>query len=268
MFNPVFLPFQYICRSGDKDIKQPMTFPCLLSFKFDFVPDNFSARHPAFIYRKRPIWNVKPHETEKIKEYISYWEATHAIGGTIVQNEKGYTGKLLVFDGTGKEILSQEYSEPITYFSLMGEMVKTWMDRQEQNVPEGLYNELVRPMTTDMECVKLYGTSFDMQWRSNEEWAVYDTILKRDPNFAEVRFWYANQKGWTLDNNSGEYAKLKTEKGKALQSHLVIPALNEFDFKNCPDKTLVAECRKILDYAISICDENVSVISANLGFPI
>ena len=264
MFNPVFLPFEYICKAGSNDVKQSMTFPCLLSFKFDFVPDNFSARHPAFIYRKMPIWNVKLGETQKIINYITYWEATHAIGGTVTQDIDGYTGEMVVLDQSGHEVVRQQYTQPVPYFTLMGDMVKTWMQHCSQSISEGLYQELIRPMTTDMGCVELYGQSFYMSWRTQKEWDVYDEILERDPNFAEVRFWYANQKSWTLDSNSKEYAQLKTEKGKALKSHLVMSALNEFDFSNCPDEKLVRDCEQILKYAASICTENTTVLSAIL----
>ena len=264
MFNPVFLPFQYVCLAGDADVKQPMTFPCLLSFKFDFVPDNFSARHPAFIYRKRPIWNVKPNQPEKIADYVEYWEATHAVGGRLTQHEDGYTGRLLVFDSTGAEILNQQYTEPVPYFTLMGQMVKTWMEFREQDVSDGLYKEMIRPMTNDMECVRLYGQSFYMPWRTDKEWAVYDEILQRDPDFAEVRFWYANQKGWTLDDGDPEFTQLKVEKGKALQSHLLMPALDEFDFDYCPDKQVVSDCKKVLAYAERICGEDSTVMSVKL----
>lgn len=264
MFNPVFMPFKYVCKAGNKDVNQHMTFPCLLSFKFDFVPDNFSARHPAYIYRKSSVWNVKPHETDKIAHYIEYWEATHAIGGTIRQNADGYTGLLQVFDESGTEILSQEYTKPLPYFTLMGEMVKTWMDHRNQGVSEGLYTELIRPMTTDMECVKLYGQSFHVKWRRAKEWAIYDEILQRDPNFAEVRFWYANQLAWTLDEDDAKYIETKTEKGRALQSHLVISALREFEFEKCPDKKVVNNFRKVLNYAERLCSDNSTVMSVKL----
>lgn len=66
MFNPVFLKFQYECRSGEPDLKQPLTFPCLLSFKFDFVPDNYSSRHPGFIFRRNPeALIIQPTENKK-----------------------------------------------------------------------------------------------------------------------------------------------------------------------------------------------------------
>lgn len=260
MFSPVYLPFQYECRAGDPDDKQPLTFPCLLSFKFDFVPDNYSSRHPAFIYRKDPIWNVRPDQTKKIAAYIEDWEATHAVGGTVIQTEDGYTGLLLVFDRYGIELVRQAYDETVPYFTLMGRMVRTWMEYRRQEVSEGLYEELIRPMTTDMECVRLYGRSFDMKWRTDAEWEIYDRILQSDPDFAEVRFWYANQKGWATDN----HAALQIEKGRAIQSHLVISALNEFDFKKCSDKAVVQSFHKALAHAEAICGTHSIVLGAKL----
>jgi tetratricopeptide (TPR) repeat protein len=260
MFNPVYLPFQYECRQGVPDEKQPLTFPCLLSFKFDFVPDNYCSRHPAFIYRKDPVWNVQPDQTRKIAAYIEDWEATHAVGGTVIQTEAGYTGLLRVFDRYGIEIVNQTYDQPVPYFTLMGNMVRTWMEYRRQEVSDGLYEELIRPMTSDMECIHLYGRSFDMEWRTDQEWKVYDEILQKDPDFAEVRFWYANQKSWATDNHAG----LQIEKGRALQGHLVMPALNEFDHKNCTDQAVLESFRKALSQAEAICGDHHVVLSVKL----
>ncbi len=264
MFNPVFLPFEFITDAEHKGDFDMLTFPCLLSFKFDFVPDNFSARHPGFIYRKKPVWFTSMSETQRVVNYINYWSATHAIGGTIIQQKEGLTGEMVVIDNTGREVIRQKYSQPVPYFTFMGQMVKTWMEYRGQPVSEGLYQELIRPMTTDMECVKMYGKSFFVPWRSQEEWDIYEEILKRDPDFAEIRYWYANQKGWTLDSKSQEYAQLKIETGRALHSHLVMPALGEFNFSGCPDKAVISDCKKVLDYAIDICGENPLVMAVKL----
>lgn len=260
MFNPVFLPFRYEYKGGEEDIEQPITFPCLLSFKFDFVPDNYCARHPAFIYRKEKKWGINPKEPNHVANYLTYWEATHAIYGTVIQQEAGYTGDMVVFDETGKEILKQSYDEPVPYFTLMGKMVKTWMDYRKQEVSEGLYAELIRPMTKDMECVRLYGKSFYVPWRTDQEWAIYEQILQLDPGFGEVRFWYANQKSWATE----DFAGLQIEKGKALLDHLVMPALTEFDFKNCRDEEVKANFYSKLNYAEAICGENCNVMAIKL----
>ncbi|MBN2064947.1 MAG: hypothetical protein JW745_09105 [Sedimentisphaerales bacterium] len=267
MFNPVFLPFEFITDAEHKGDLDLLTFPCLLSFKFDFVPDNYSARHPGSIYRKtrkNPIWFTSMNETQRVVNYIKYWSATHAIGGTIIQQKEGLTGEMVVIDSTGREVIRQKYSQPVPYFTFMGQMVKTWMEYRGQPVSDGLYQELIRPMTTDMECVKMYGKTFFVPWRKQEEWDIYEEILKRDPDFAEIRYWYANQKGWTLDSESQEYAQLKIETGRALQSHLVMPALGEFNYTGCPDKAVINDCKKVLDYAIDICGENPLVMAVKL----
>ncbi len=264
MFNPVFLPFNYSCDGGDKDSLQQLTFPCFLSFKFDFVPDNYSARHPGFVFRKESLSSLKPDNTQVIVDYIADWKATHAIGGSIVQTKDGYSGELLVFNDSGEQVLRQVYSKPVPYFTLMGQMVKTWMDHRGQPISDGLYQELFRPMTTDMECLRLYGRSFYETWRSQKEWDIYEEILKRDPDFAEVRFWYANQKGWTFKDGSDGKIQCMIERGKSLKSHLVISSLWEFSFNNCPDKTLVEDCTQILEYAAEICPDNPTVLSTLL----
>ncbi|MBW8015177.1 MAG: hypothetical protein FVQ82_03250 [Planctomycetes bacterium] len=260
MFNPVFLAFEYTSTSDVEDDYQPLTFPSLLSFKFDFVPDNYSARHPAFIFRREPVWKIMPEETEKISKYITEWHATHAFGGKVIYTQEGYSGQLLVWDKDGNEVLKQNYKKACPYFTLMGKMVRSWMEYRKQEVSEELYKELTLPMTDDMECVRMYGKSYDVEWRSEDEWQIYESILAKDPNFAEVRFWYANQKAW----ETGLHDKLRIEKGRALKGHLVIPALWEFGQKKCLDPSILKAFDKALSRAELICPNHSTVLSVKI----
>lgn len=260
-FNPVFLPFTYRCEEGEGDPNQALTFPALLSFKFDFVPDNYSARHPAFIFRRDPdVLKLKADDRQGIAAYIKNWAATHAVAGELIESRAGYKGKLQVFDIEGEPVLTREYPSPVPYFTLMGQMVIDWMNFRGQEVSPGLADELFRPMTSAPETVQWYGESFDVEWRSPEEWAIYERILARDPFFGEVQFWYANQRGWEVGNESWT----QIGKGKALLGHLVIPALWEFSPARCPDESLVANYREVLDYAEEIMPADPRVIYGRL----
>ncbi|MFH2138374.1 MAG: hypothetical protein ABII88_07670 [Candidatus Omnitrophota bacterium] len=253
MFNPVFLPFTYVCEEGIEDPNQSLTFPCLLSFKFDFVPDNFSARHPGFVFRSDPsVLKIDPKEAEEIAYYIKNWQATHVITGTIIQKDDDYRGELVVYDVNGVEILRQEYAISRPYFELMGEMVESWMDFRKQVISEKMAMELFRDMTTDMETVKWYGETFDVEWRSFDEWDIYERILERDPEFAEVRFWYANQKGWS----TGEKTSNHFEYIRASESHIVIPAISYISYKTIKDQSLRERFKANLEKAREICGES------------
>ncbi len=262
MFNPMFLSFQYTYEGGKEDLKQSLTFPCLLSFKFDFVPDNFNNFHPAFVFRRYPdVIKIKQDQKESISSYIKTWSATHAIGGELIQGKDGYRGTLVVFDSQGKEIIRQKYQEVMPYFELMGKLVQTWMNYRNQKISPGLLKELERPMCRDMETVRWYGESFDVEWHAQAEWDIYDKILKRDPSFGEVQFWYANQKGW----ETGDSKAAQIGKGKSLVDHLIMPALNEFSPSDCTDQKLVENFYNMLNYAESIIPENPEIIYKRLN---
>lgn len=137
-------------------------------------------------------------------------------------------------------------------------MVRSWMEFRNQSVSKGLYRELIRPMTKDMETVRWYGESFDVEWRSQAEWEIYERILKRDPCFGEIQHWYTNQKGWKMGESN------QADKGRALLDHPIISALTEFDPEKCSDLSIIKNYRKTIRRLLKICPENPDVLSAYL----
>lgn len=249
MFSPVYLPFDYLCLDGEGDPNQSLTFPSLLSFKFDFVPDNSSMNHPMNVFRRDPdCLSLQTDDAQGIAAYIRYWNATHALGGRVIETKRGYKGSLIVFDHTGREIWQKEYTKPMAYFTLMGQMVKDWMAFRGQPVSRGLAAELTRPMTSRPETVRWFGEIFHVDQYSPEEWEVYEKILHRDPDFAEVQFWYANQRGWQMEDECWA----QTGRAKALLGHLVVCVLREFVPAYCPDQALLDNYEKSLEYAAKI----------------
>lgn len=104
-------------------------------------------------------------------------------------------------------------------------------------------------------------SGIDVEWHTQAEWDIYDKILKRDPSFGEVQFWYANQKGW----QTGDHKAAQIGKGKSLIHHLIMPALNEFSPSDCTDKNLVENFYNMLSYAESIIPENPEIIYKRLN---
>ncbi len=252
-FNPVYIPFTYTCRGGTPDTMQYLTFPALLSFKFDFVPDNNSTRHPAFVFaRDFASRTVKMTDSsDQIANYIKSWHATYAIGGELVQSTSGYSGSLVVFDKNGKEVLRKRYPESQPYFTLMGKIVRDWMIHAGWTVTDALWTELIRPMTSDMDNLSEYGKVFSVEHRSRAEWDIYEDILKRDPDFAEIRFWYTNQRTW----QTGERIYSQLGLGRALASHLVMRALVEFNKDACTDPRLIDTVEQRFSYALRLFPE-------------
>lgn len=263
MFSPVYLPFDYLCQDGKGDPNQSLTFPSLLSFKFDFVPDNCSMHHPMYVFRSDPnSRNLRADDAQGIAAYISNWNATHALGGRLIETKHGYKGSLLVFDHTGREIWRKEYTKPVAYFTLMGQMVQDWMAFRGQPVSRGLAFELTKPMTAHPETVRWFGEIFHVDRHSPEEWAVYEKILHRDPAFGEVQFWYANQRSWQMKD---EYWG-QTGRAKALLGHLVVCVLREFAPAYCPDQALRDNFESSLEYAARIMPGDPRVEYSRLSY--
>lgn len=256
-FNPFFLPFKYQNNTGIEDKNQHLTFPSLLSFKFDFVPDTYNSRHPTYIYQRDESSTKLEMTPQEISTLLTYWESTHAIGGEIIEYEDGFTGKMIVYDKSAHIILQKEYLKKSGYFQLMGQMTQDWMNFRKQKISPGLKKELFWDMTKSREIIRLYGKVFDVKRRTNEEWQIYEEILKRDPGFGEVRFWYANQKQWS----DGDREKGVENRIKSLEDHLVIPALIEVEEQYCNDKFLKELYKKKLNYAESILPDNIRIIS-------
>ena len=73
--------------------------------------------------------------------------------------------------------------------------------------------------------------------KTREEFGLYDAILERDPGFAEVRYWYANQKKW-MDGDEKYYYR---QTAQSLGSYVTASALGDFDPEDCPDKALAKD---------------------------
>ncbi len=260
-FFPVFLPFSQ--TTGNKT-SNSLAFPFLLSFRFDWVPDNICTRHPFFIYKRdrRFFEKYKKPSKDIVVSYARSWGASHVIGGSIFQTGAGWGGKLEVYNRAGMMILRKKYEPKLSYFDLMGRMVIDWMAFRKQEVSEGLKKELIRPMTTDMKTIKFLETAALAPERSKEEWLIYERILDIDPDFAEVRAWRANQMRWQDQDDK----KAALERAIALESHLVFIALKEFNPRNCPDNELVEMFSKEwLPAAISMAPDNIVIVARKLN---
>jgi hypothetical protein len=229
-FNPLFVPFEYSSVSGDSDPEQKLTFPTLLSIKFDFVDNNICTRHPAFIYqRDKDILQLTIDDTDKVIEKMHRWGQNIAIGGTITQDGAMYSGFLKIINKD--RVLMEQQFKKSDYFELMGKMVLAWIEFSGAKVTNGLKSELMRPMTSSKSAIKKVGESFKVERRSKAQWDIFERILEIDPDFAEIRWWYANQKWWQTKDDKWQASMMLT----ALESHLVVPALREAEYQSAED---------------------------------
>ncbi len=274
MFNPVYLPFRYKGDVPKPDPMQAYTFPFLLSLKFDWVPDNLCRDHPFYVFRRSrslvtslatqkehllgrvPV--LRPEEGYKsslVQKYVRDWYATHAIGGELYETSTGWGGALLVYDDSGSVVLAKRYPPNAGYFDLMALMVRDWMRPRGQPVSDELARELRRPMTKNRDAIRLLGTATFVPARTEAEWRIYENILRLDPDFAEVRWWHANQREWSdSDQWMGHLAR-----AEALKSGLVVAAIREVDTEKVPDQRFFWRFRQLVEEAAKISPNHCQI---------
>ncbi|MFZ1987397.1 MAG: hypothetical protein WAU91_23510, partial [Desulfatitalea sp.] len=229
-FNPFFIPFDYLCTAGKPDPMQRLTFPVLLSLKFDFVDNNICTRHPAFVYSRDPdSQELSMSDVNKVIQKMQEWGQNVAVGGTLIQHGNKYSGTLKIID-KDKVLLEKQFQKS-GYFELMGKMVMAWIEFSGGHVSDKLKSELIRPMTRSSHAIVLLGQALKLQERSDEMWKMYEKILEIDPDFAELRWWYANQKWWHTNDRQYETSMML----RALESHLVVTALKEVEYSDSPN---------------------------------
>ena len=259
-FNPLFIPFTYKCRDGVADPLQSLTFSSLLSLKYDFIDDNICTRHPAFTFQRQPqLRELRIEDVKGSVEAMKYWSMNYCVGGELVQHGELFSGRIVVRDSHGKEILNTLF-DPMPYFELMGQMTIAWFNYTNSPVSDLLHKELVRPMCENFSSVTLMGKTFTFEHRSEDEWTVYDQILEQSPEFAEIRWWYANQKSWDEDGIKEWSLNMKLE---ALEAHLVVSALREAESK--PPEARVGRYKKVFDNARKVFPNHSALLNRDRG---
>jgi hypothetical protein len=267
-FRPVYLPFDYSATVPDPDPNESYTFPQLLSLKADWIDDNICREHPFFVFqreRDRLADLCKP-GTALLATFIKAWEATHAVGGTLSESPKGWSGSLVVYDRQGAQVFARNYDEPRDYFQLMADMTVDLFAFRKCPLSVELRAELGRKCTSNKEALRAFGEAATVGPWSNEGWACYEKALVLDPDFAEARFWYGNQKGWTAGNDKWG----SQMRAQALKSHLVFRAGIETDGIKLLDKEtaggIVEACQKMLKLAPE--NPTLLLIVAKIGGPL
>jgi len=246
-FNHFVLPFHYQATGTAGDANEANAFSFLLSHSLDWTPNNYCSRHAYFVFKRerrrmsRPqhfLFKVSPeYDKKSIRFLVNDWSATHAVGGTLRRGKEGYSGELDIYDRTGKLVLKKKYDKPREFFDLLGDMCVDAMKYFGHQPSPALVAHLRRKRCKDPQSIVDLGRAAFVEEKSDEEFAIYRKILKRDPGFADVRCWSANQMFWVDDNR----AKYVRQMGLAMQSYLVESAVWDFDPRECPDKELAAK---------------------------
>ena len=233
-FNVLMLPMHYADPLDIGDSAEASAFSFLLSSDLDFSPGSYNARHAYFVF-KRSRKEMEPmrddYDPVIVSQMIRDWRATHAVGGTITKNEKGYTGELQIFAPDGTVQTDKKFDQPRDYFELLGDMSVAVMTELDTPPNPALVKHLHEHRASS-DSVLLLGKAAFAKERSPEEFALYDQILKQDPDFGQVRYWAANQKGW-----QGMAADAQAEEFfQSLKSFPTIEAARTLDTSLLPDE--------------------------------
>ncbi len=239
-FNHFTLPFLYTSLDGSGDSNEAYAFSFLLSNSLDWVPGGYCSRHAYFTFKRARRYVQKlalKYDENLIKSAIKDWEATHAVGGKLIQSKDGYAGTLEIYDHAGKQVLTKEYKKPREYFDLLGDMSVDAIIFFGGKPTAALVSHLHRRRCQRHQSIIDLGKAAFAEEKTDEEFGLYDQILKRDPGFADVRYWWANQKWWH-DRNRPEF---EYQMALVMDSYLIEPALRDFYPKHCPDKKLAGK---------------------------
>ncbi|MCD4699138.1 MAG: hypothetical protein K8R91_01005 [Phycisphaerae bacterium] len=169
---------------------------------------------------------------DMIKFAIEDWNATHAVGGELIHTRDGYAGTLLIFDRSAREVFRKDYEKPREYFDLLGDMSVETMKFLGHTPSRALVQHLHRRRCEHHQSIIDLGKAAFVKEKSKEEFGLYEGILKRDPGFADVRYWWANQKWW----RDGDRAQYEYQMALAMNSYLVEAAVWDFTIKHPPDR--------------------------------
>jgi hypothetical protein len=228
------LPFHYQDAQHTGNPDEANAFAFLLSDALDWAPGCYCERHAYFVFKAsrdvmRPL--VKQYDTAAIAGLVGHWNASHAVGGTIIRDGGMYHGEIEIFDATGHQAYHEVFAQPHSYFDLLGDMSVSALKFFGTPVSPALAAHLRVPRCKHFESIALLGkTAFMRSW-SPEEFAVYKQILSNDPGFAEVRSWLAVGTYWT----DGDWKAKGHQLAEALRDYVTQSTLNEFILSQPPD---------------------------------
>jgi tetratricopeptide (TPR) repeat protein len=240
-YNQFSLPIHYEDRGGDGDPNEAMAMSFLLSHALDWGEGCYCSRHAYFIFKRcakyMPALKAK-YDPKLIAYLVEDWQATHGVGGKLIRCKEGYAGELTIFDREGKIVKEIRYEKPREFFELLGDMSVDGITFLSGSAPTPeLANHLHVKQCENRQSLIDLGKAAFVEERSDEEWAIYDGILKRDPGFSAVRYWRANQKWWEDDDSRAK----ALEMARSLDSYITLSAMEYLKVTQCPDKELAAK---------------------------
>ena len=240
-FAPLVLPFRFEDKTGASGSpEEALAFSFLLSFALDWSPGCYCSRHAYFTF-KRSEKDARAAgldgDASAIRALHERWTTTHALGGVLRKESKGYTGELRIWNIDAREVFSRRYVKPVGYYDLLGTMAVDAMGHLGFKASPELASHLKKPRAVHSESIVDLGKAAFAEEGSAEEFRLYRSILARDPGFAEVRFWAANQGYW----GHGNQADYEVQKAMVLESYLFMVPLCDVGPNDWADASLAAK---------------------------
>jgi hypothetical protein len=242
-FNPLVLPFLSPAEDASGGTNSGHAFSFLLSWALDWVPGNFSTRHSYFVFKRTgaPILRAaRTRDKDAIQALNKRWHTTHAIGGRLLRAPGGYGAEVQIYGREGRPLRERRYEPTQSFLDLLATVTCDAMVDLGYKPDPRLKDLLRAPVFTHPETIQDLGAAAFAEERSGDEFSRYRRILDRDPGFAEVRYWIANQGFWQHDNETS----LDKQRWRALQDHIMPAALIAVHRYELPG----AEDRRRLDW--------------------
>jgi hypothetical protein len=236
--NALFLPFHHAFQQPSHGFNRAQAFAFLFSLDLDWAPGNYCNRHAYFLYNRsgaNMVRLLRHYSSDAIARYFPGWDATVAVGGTLKHGPNGYTATIVLYNRSGRLIDTMRYNTPMSFWKLLGTVDVGFMTYVKEPPSPALAQYLCQPRCRDMRCLTELGKAAFLPIQSTRAFALFRKVLKLDPHFAEVRYWFENQAAW---RGTDGYDKLQAEIAEALKDRLLPYAAQVLDPAACQNKQL------------------------------
>jgi hypothetical protein len=244
-FNAVFLPFHHVFQQPSHGFNQAQAFAFLFSSDLDWAPGNYCNRHAYFLYNRsgaNMVRLLRHYSRSAIARYFPGWNASVAVGGTLKHGPGGYTATIMLFNRTGRLIKTLRYSKPMSFWKLLGTVDTGFMTYMHEPPSPALRHYLCQPRCRNMQCLTELGKAAFLPIQSTRAFTLFRKVLRLDPHFAEVRYWFENQAAWRGNNGTD---KLESEFAQCLRIRLLPFAASIFDPAACHNTQLAQALAKL-----------------------
>lgn len=244
-FNALFLPFHHAFANASHGFNRAQAFAFLFSLDLDWAPGNYCNRHAYFLYNRsgaNMVRLLRHYSKSAIARYFPGWQASVAVGGTLKHGAGGYTATIVLYNRHGRLIHTMRYNTPLSFWNLLGAVDVGFMTYMKEPPSPALAHYLCEPRCNSMQCLTELGKAAFLPIESTRAFALFRKVLRLDPRFAEVRYWFENQAAW---RGTDGMDKLESELAQSLKNRLLPFPASIFDPAACHNKQLAQVLAKL-----------------------